>query len=37
MRAELAHGLTSLASPETAGGVARFQSGSGRHGAFQDS
>jgi enoyl-CoA hydratase len=37
MTAELAHGLDSLASPETAGGVARFQAGAGRHGAFQDS
>jgi enoyl-CoA hydratase len=37
LRAELAHGLASLASPETAGGVARFQAGAGRHGAFQDS
>jgi enoyl-CoA hydratase len=37
LKSELAHGLTSLASPEIAGGVARFQSGAGRHGAFQDS
>ena len=36
LKAELAHGLTSLASPEIAGGVARFQAGAGRHGAFQD-
>ena len=37
MRAELAHGLASLASPEVGGGVARFQAGAGRHGTFQDS
>jgi enoyl-CoA hydratase len=37
MRAELAYGQASLASPEIAGGVARFQAGAGRHGAFQDS
>jgi enoyl-CoA hydratase len=36
MRSELAHGLASLASPEIAGGVARFRAGAGRHGAFQD-
>ncbi len=35
MRAELAHGLASLASPEIADGVGRFQAGAGRHGAFQ--
>jgi enoyl-CoA hydratase len=36
LKAELGHGLISLASPELAGGVARFQAGAGRHGAFQD-
>jgi enoyl-CoA hydratase/carnithine racemase len=37
LRIELAHGRASLASPEIADGVARFQSGVGRHGAFGDS
>jgi enoyl-CoA hydratase len=31
---ELRHGRRSLASPEVQGGVGRFQSGAGRHGAF---
>jgi len=34
---ELSHGRESLASPEISDGVARFQSGVGRHGAFGDS
>ncbi len=37
LRIELSHGRASLASPEIADGVARFQSGVGRHGAFGDS
>jgi enoyl-CoA hydratase len=36
MSAELGHGRVSLASTETAGGVAQFRSGSGRHGTFSD-
>jgi enoyl-CoA hydratase len=32
---ELAHGRVSLASPQIAEGVARFQAGAGRHGAFR--
>jgi enoyl-CoA hydratase len=36
LQVELAHGLTSLASPEIAGGVASFQAGAGRHGTFRD-
>ena len=36
LEAELVHGLASLASPEFSGGVARFQSGAGRHGSFRD-
>jgi enoyl-CoA hydratase len=34
IRSELAHGRISLASPEIAEGVGRFQSGAGRHGGF---
>jgi enoyl-CoA hydratase len=34
MRGELAHGRASLASPEIAAGVGRFQAGAGRHGEF---
>jgi enoyl-CoA hydratase len=34
MRAELAHGRVSLASPEIQEGVRRFQAGAGRHGGF---
>ena len=34
IRNELAHGQISLASPEITEGVARFQAGAGRHGAF---
>jgi enoyl-CoA hydratase len=34
LRAELACGRISLASPEIAAGVGRFQSGAGRHGTF---
>jgi enoyl-CoA hydratase len=37
LKIELSHGRASLASPEIADGVARFQSGLGRHGAFGDS
>ena len=33
MASEFAHGLESLASPEIAGGVARFVAGAGRHGS----
>ena len=36
LESELVHGLASLASPEFGGGVARFQSGAGRHGSFGD-
>ncbi len=34
---ELRHGRISLTTAETAGGVARFQSGAGRHGSFSGS
>jgi enoyl-CoA hydratase len=35
LQAELAHGRTSLASPEIGAGVDRFRSGAGRHGTFE--
>jgi len=34
IKSELAHGRVTLASPEMAEGVGRFQSGVGRHGTF---
>jgi hypothetical protein len=34
MRSEVIFGKATLASPEIAEGVSRFQSGAGRHGAF---